>query len=219
MLKLQVGDLASAEQLQLPLCTVCNSGRPIGGPHATQCVICRQSRRRGNKNARGSIGNRGNQNARGTIGNRGNTQKGATKVEAGKKGKAIQLKERDLMKKWNTSNSKPEKSSPNYSNSKWLHIVIPGNLWADIYSCEWILYIGPLRCACRECWNMPVQEWFAQWMNKHNASCFKEAEHTDLESLFWFFRWSYTQRCFLRLIYLASAWKCSPEGKSTRLLH
>ena len=65
MLKLQVGDLASAEQLQLPLCTVCNSGRPIGGPHATQCVICRQSRRRGNKNARGSIGNRGNHNARG----------------------------------------------------------------------------------------------------------------------------------------------------------
>ena len=75
MLKLQVGDLASAEQLQWPLCPVCNSGRPIGGPHATQCVICRQSRRRGNKNARGSIGNRGN------------TQKGATKVEAGKKGK------------------------------------------------------------------------------------------------------------------------------------
>ena len=104
MLKLQVGDLASAEQLQLPLCTVCSSGRPIGGPHATQCVICRQSRRRGNKNARGSIGNRGNEKtgttkveagkksrgnktARGSIGNRGNTQKGATKVEAGKKGK------------------------------------------------------------------------------------------------------------------------------------
>ena len=104
MLKLQVGDLASAEQLQLPLCTVCNSGRPIGGPHATQCVICRQSRRKGNKNARGSIGNRsntqkgatkveagkksrGNKTARGSIGNRGNTQKGATKVEAGKKGK------------------------------------------------------------------------------------------------------------------------------------
>ena len=75
MLKLQVGDLASTEQLQLPLCTVCNSGRPINGPRATQCVICRQSRRKGNKNARGSIGNRGN------------TQKGATKVEAGKKGK------------------------------------------------------------------------------------------------------------------------------------
>ena len=92
------------------------------------------------------------------------------------------------------------KSSPHYSNSKWLHIVLPGNLKADTYSCEWLLYIGPLRCACRECWNMPVQEWFAQWMNKHEASCFKEAEHTDLESLFWFFRWSYTQRCFLRLI-------------------
>ena len=65
MLKLQVGDLASAEQLQLPLCTVCSSGRPIGGPHTTQCGVCRHSRRRGNKNARGSIGNRGNQNARG----------------------------------------------------------------------------------------------------------------------------------------------------------
>ena len=75
MLKLQVGDLASGEQLQLPLCTVCNSGRPINGPQATQCTICRQSRRKGNKNARGSMGNRGN------------TQKGATKVEAGKKGK------------------------------------------------------------------------------------------------------------------------------------
>ena len=111
------------------------------------------------------------------------------------------------------------KSSPRYSNSSWLHIVFPRNLTADIYSCEWLLYIGPLRCACRECWNMPVQEWFAQWMNKHDASCLKKAEHTDLESLFWFFRWSYTQRCFLRLIYLASAWKCSPEGKSTRLLH
>jgi len=82
------------------------------------CVVCRQSRRRGNKNARGTIGNRGNKNARGTIGNRGNknargtignrgnTQKGDTKVEAGKKGKAVQLKERDLMKKWNSSKKK-----------------------------------------------------------------------------------------------------------------
>ena len=102
MLKLQVGDLASAEQLQLPLCTVCNSGRPINGPRATQCVICRQSRRKGNKNARGSMDNRGNtqkgatrveagkksrgnKTARGSMDNRGNTQKGATKVEAGKK--------------------------------------------------------------------------------------------------------------------------------------
>jgi len=120
---------------------------------------------------------------------------------------------------WRLSTLDSMKSNPHYSNSKWLHIVIPGNLWADIYGCEWLLYIGPLRCACRECWNMPVQEWFAQWMNKHEASCFKEAEHTDLESLFWFFRCSYTQRCFLRLIYLASSWKCSPEGKSTSLLH
>jgi len=71
----QAAAAAGAEQLHLPLCTVCNSGRPIGGPHATQCVICRQSRRRGNKNASG------------TTGNRGNTQKGDTKVEAGKKGK------------------------------------------------------------------------------------------------------------------------------------
>ena len=92
MLKLQIGELTSdeiaeagAEQLHLPLCTVCNSGRPIGGPHATQCVVCRQSRRRGNKNARGKFGNRGNKN--GNTGNRGNTQKGETKVEAGKKGK------------------------------------------------------------------------------------------------------------------------------------
>ena len=123
MLKLQVGDLASAEQLQLPLCTVCNSGRPIGGPHATQCVICRQSRRRGNKNARGSIGNRGNQNARGTIGNRGNTRKDATKVEAAKKGNAIKLRERDLMKKWNTSKKKscncPDANHKDQCFMKW----------------------------------------------------------------------------------------------------
>ena len=128
MLKLQIGELTSdeiaeagAEQLHLPLCTVCNSGRPIGGPHATQCVVCRQSRRRGNKNARGKIGNRGNKN--GNTGNRGNLLCGATKVEAGKKGKAIQLRERDLMKKWNTSKKKscncPDANHKDQCFMKW----------------------------------------------------------------------------------------------------
>ena len=74
---------------------------------------------------------------------------------------------------------------------------------------------------------MPVQEWFAQWMNKHEAICFKEAEHTDLASLFWLFRWSYTQRCFLRSLQsktsaviagsYGTAWHFHRSGKQTWL--
>ena len=68
-----------------------------------------------------SIANRGNKN--GNTGNRGNLLCGATKVEAGKKGKAIQLRERDLMKKWNTSKKKscncPDANHKDQCFMKW----------------------------------------------------------------------------------------------------
>ena len=87
-----------------------------------------------------------------------------------------------------------------YAAGQWLHVLIPGNLRGDVFNCDWLLYIWPLRVACRDCWSMLVFDWFLLWMRKREAICFKTADAKDLKYLFWCFKWSYTQRCLFRYL-------------------